>query len=706
MAMSRRYQRTRRGGDAEHRSGDRPQPPQAAVAPIATGDRGDHWRDTLLHAAIIVLAVLWIYSPVYHPFFPPDWLWDDDQLLTANATVQSTTPEALAKLWFNPDGADYFPLSYTALWMQWPLFNMWPTGYHLTTVLLHIAGSLLLWRLFNVMKLPGAWLGAALFAVHPVCVESVAWVSELKNTLSLPLFLLSAIAYIRYDDVAPHGSLLDPTPDESAGDLEAPAPTVSSVGLDSNYAAAIAFFLLAMFAKTSVVMMPVAILLYAWWKRGRVTERDVIRSAPFFLISLILGIITIYYQHGRAIGQETIIVGGPDSRIATAGMSILFYLKLIFWPVHLLPIYPKWEVDPPKVWQFLPWPIIAFVAWWLWQKRATWGRHVLFALGFFLLMVLPVLGFITISYMRITWAADHFIYLPMISIVGLVAVGITTWYGRMSTGERPALVAATAAVLGLLALGSFRYAGAWVNEDALWTHTLMYNENAWQAHNRLGAKKFSRGHVDDLPPNALPNQFSSGLRRAIESRGAFHHFTRSTALRPDLGETHNNLGTALSARAQMAGQRGDQAAAKQLMDKAIEQFAEACRVTPHVPAIHVNLANALAASGRFDEAAKKYRELLDQAPDNAALWNNYGVALFKKGDKAPAIEAFRKALSIDPNLKDAKESLAVATGQAEAPQQPGQPQGQPAAPIRSPGEQLQLNPPQSPTLGPSPLLKR
>jgi tetratricopeptide (TPR) repeat protein len=705
MAMPRRHQRGRRNGEAEHRPADRT-PAAPALTAAAPLDRGDRWRDTLLHAAIIVLAVLWIYSPVYHPYFPADWLWDDDQLLTANATVQSTTAASLAKLWFNPDGADYFPLSYSALWMQWPLFNMWPTGYHLTTILLHIAGSLLLWRLFSVMKLPGAWLGAALFAVHPVCVESVAWVSELKNTLSLPLFLLSAIAFIRYDDEAPHGSLLDPTPDRNTDtgleDLDAETKALPAGGLDPNYAAAIGFFLLAMFAKTSVVMMPVAILLYAWWKRGRVTERDVIRSAPFFLISLILGIITIYYQHGRAIGQETIIVGGPDSRIATAGMSILFYLKLIFWPVHLLPIYPKWEVDPPKVWQFLPWPIIGFVGWWLWQNRGTWGRHVLFALGFFLLMVLPVLGFITISYMRITWAADHFIYLPMISIVGLVAVGIATWYERMSAGERPVLVAATATVLGLLALGAFRYAGAWVNEDALWTHTLMYNENAWQAHNRLGAKKFARGHVDDLPLNALPNPFSSGLRRAIESRGAFHHFTRSTALRPDLGETHNNLGTALSARAQMAGQRGDQAAVKQFMDKAIEQFAEACRVTPHVPAIHVNLANALAAAGRFDEAAKKYRELLDQAPDNAALWNNYGVALFKKGDKAPAIEAFRKALSIDPNLKDAKESLAVATGQAEVPQQPGQP----IAPPRSPGEQLQLNPPQSPTLGPSPLLQR
>jgi Tfp pilus assembly protein PilF len=674
MVTSRRNMRQRMGAGRIERAvspaaqSEHPLPPP--------GDPADRWRDFAMRAAVIVLAALFIYSPVYHPFFPADWLWDDDQLLTANATVQSTTPGALAKLWFNPDGADYFPLSYTALWLQWAFFGMWPTGYHLTTVVLHIIGALLVWRLFAVMRIPGAWLGGVLFAVHPVCVESVAWVSELKNTLSLPLFLLSAIHFIQADEAEP----------------DSPVAT-------KHYVISMVTFLLSMFAKTSIVAMPVVLLLYAWWKRGRITERDLVRSAPYFAISVILGIITIYYQHGRAIGQETIIVGGPDSRIATAGMSILFYLKLIFWPVHLLPIYTKWEVDPPKVWQFLPWPVIAAAGWWCWQNRATWGRHVILGLGFFLLMVAPVLGFITISYMRITWAADHFIYLPMIGVIGLVAAGIATWYDRLPDAERPLLVAGTSVVLALLTWMSFGYAGCWVNEDALWTHTLMYNENAWQAHNRLGAKKFSRGHVDDIPAGARGGQFSTGLRRDIENRGALHHFTRSTALRPDLGETHNNLGTALSAKGRI--------------NEAIEQFKEACRVTPHVPAIHVNLANALAAASRFPEAERKYAELIGQIekqhaemvqrtgnpalpidPGIAALINNYGVTLFKQDKKEEAIAAFRRALSINPNLKDARESLAVATGEKPEPEKPA---GPPPA-----GGQLQMQLPTSPTLGPAP----
>lgn len=660
MAKHVRSPRGRRDEPAVRRPvAPRSEPATAAETVVACPD-ADRCRDLLLRIAILVLAVLWVYSPVLHPVFPADWLWDDDQLLTANATVQSTTPEALFKLWFNPDGADYFPLSYTALWAQWPFFKTWPTGYHLVTVLLHLAGALLFWRLLSVMRLPGAWLAAMIFAVHPVCVESVAWVSELKNTLSLPLFLLAAIHYVTFDER---------TADEGTPLFGAGAPP----GALRHYLLALGCFLLAMFAKTSVVMMPVALLLYAWWKHGRVTIRNLAYASPFFLISLVLGLITIYYQWGRAIGQEKILVGGLDSRIASAGMSILWYMRLIFWPLNLLPIYPRWEVDPPKFWQFLAWPVIAAAAWWFWRNRAAawppnWGRHALFACGFFLIMVAPVLGFVTISYMRITWAADHFIYLPMIGIIALVAAGLTVWFQRSSAVERPVLLTGLAVVLATLTFLGHRYAGAWVNEDALWSHTLALNFDAWQAHNRLGAKKFARGDV----------------------AGAHEHFQNSTRLRPDLGETHNNLGTTLSARAQMLSQQGDQAAAKREMDEAIFQFAEAVRVTPHVPAIRVNLANALAAAGRFAEAADNYRGLLEFEPENAALRNNYGVALYKQGLTTEAIAEFRRALAIDPELKDAKESLAIALGEKPDPAA-----GQPVGP-RPP--QLELQPFRSPTL--------
>jgi tetratricopeptide (TPR) repeat protein len=288
-------------------------------------------------------------------------------------------------------------------------------------------------------------------------------------------------------------------------------------------------------------------------------------------------------------------------------------------------------------------------------------------------MVAPVLGFVTISYMRITWVADHFIYLPMISIIALLCAGVIRLFGHAQAESKPTFLAGGALLLAALTLLSFRDAVNWMDEDHMWEHTLKHNFDAWQAHNRLGAKKFARGDVD----------------------GAHFHFQNSTRLRPDLGETHNNLGTTLSARANILGQRGDQAGANREMAAAILEFAEASRVTPHVPAIKVNLANALAAAGRFGEAGDKYRELLEREPGNPALINNYGVTLYKMGKKEEAIVQFRRALEIAPNLKDARESLAVALGEKPDPSAS-------APPPPPPGGQLQLNAPQpSATLGPA-----
>jgi protein O-mannosyl-transferase len=530
-------------------------------------DRAADLQWLLLGAGIIVLAVLWIYAPVYHG----DWLWDDDQLLTTNATVQSKSLAGLTKLWLDPDGADYFPLSYSFLWAQWPFFGLQSTGYHVTSILLHALSALLVWALFAQLRIPAAFLGGLLFAIHPVCVESVSWVSEIKNTLSMPFFLLSCICWVMQDDAA-----------ESA-------PVRSRTGL--LYLMSVVFFLVAMFAKTSMVALPVVLLVHAWWKRGRITQDDLTKTAPFFLISLLLGLITIYYQHGRAIGTEKMPVeslftpAGFLQRTAVVGMAIFFYLSKVIAPVGLLPIYPRWEA--PQAWQFLAWPAMFAAIPWIRENVGTavrpgWGRHVAFGLGFFLLMVAPVLGFVTISYMRITWVADHFIYLPMLGVIALLVGGAGAWYDSSDEQRRPWLIGGAATMFAVLAFSAHVYAMAWRDEDALWSHTLRTNESAWQAHNRLGARKFARNDVE----------------------GAHYHFTRSTALRPDLGETHNNLGTTLSRKGQL--------------DEAIKEFAEARRLTPQVMQMNVNLVNALMMTGRKEEAEQALRKSIEFFKKDAA----------------------------------------------------------------------------------------
>ncbi len=573
----------------------------------------ERWQELLLRGAIIVMAALWVYSPTYHG----DWLWDDDALLTTNPVVQSGTLQGLAKLWIDPAGADYFPLSYSALWAQWMVFGLNPTGYHAVTILLHATGALLLWRLLVVMRLPGAWLAGLLFAIHPACVESVGWVSELKNTLSLPLFLIAAICFAKHDQAA-HSS----------------APAAARLST-ANHFWAVVFFLVAMLAKTSMVMFPVVLLLHAWWRRGRVTLRDLQAAAPFFLVSLILGLVTIHYQHNRAIGAEKMPVDdlftlmGFFSRSAVAGMAILFYLWTTLWPFHLVPIYPRWEVQPPQPWQLLPWPILIAATAWLWRRRGTadnpsWERHALMAFGFFVLMLLPIIGFVTISYMRITWVADHFVYLPMIGPIALVAAGAATWFASLRSDLQISSLATASVLLVALAGASFRYAHAFAGEDSLWTRTLASNPNAWQAHNRLGARKFARGDI----------------------KGGFDHFENATRLRDDLGETHNNLGSALAAMGRP--------------DEGIAQFKIASERQPEIPQFQLNLGNALLAAEKPEEAEATYRRLTERFPKMFQAWNNLGVVQVQLGKLDAGVDSLRRATELQPPLEDVKASLQAA----------------------------------------------
>ena len=555
-----------------------------------TYSRPARWEVLVLQGALIFLACLWIYTPVYHG----EWLWDDDYLITANPAMRSV--DGLWRLWFAPSTADFLPLTLSFLWMQWQFFGMDPTGYHIVSILLHALGACFLWMLLVRTKISGAWLAAMLFAVHPLCVESVSWVAEQKNTFSLPFFLLAAFFYVTFDQRESRKA----------------------------YIFALLSFLAAMLSKSSVVMFPFLILLYAWWQRGTISRRDILRSAPFFLVSLALGMVTLLFQLHRAIGNEPIPIGGVDSRLAIAGMGTLFYLTKIFWPFGLLPIYPQWDANPPHPCHFAAWiPLIAAGVL-FWMNRTSWGRHALMAFGFYFITLLPVLGFIAMSYMRVGWVSDHFVYIPMIGILTLIASTSTHLATKLQANVRNAAWLGIAASLGGLLVQSHSYAAIWANEDVLWLHTLKYNESCWQAHNRIGSREFNRGN------------------HAI----ALTHFERATALRPDLAETQNNLGSGLLAA------RDTKAATS--------RFREALRLSPDILAIQSNLGRALLLDGQNNEAISIYSDLLKKAPAQAEFHCNLGITLFNAGRTDEAIASFKKALEIDPNLHDAKESLMIA----------------------------------------------
>jgi protein O-mannosyl-transferase len=511
-----------------------------------------NWRLILLRPLLIVAAGCWVFSPALHG----DWLMDDDMYLTQNALLHD--PARLWKIWFAPGSLiEYYPIEASAQAVQWHFWRMDTLGYHVTNLVLHVINALLVWRLLAKFGLRLAWLGGFFFAVHPAVVESVAWISELKNTLSLPFFLLAMGAWIDYEER----------------------------GRSRDYFLALGLFLVAMLCKISMALFPLVILLYAWWKRGRIGWGDLKAGAPFFAISLALGLTTIWagYAFQQAHLQPMVHppIGGFFAHLALAGLSISFYFSKCVWPVEMLPIYPKWPVDPHSLITFLPWPILAGVIGWLWTRRASWGRHALLGLGFFLINLLPFIGFTSVTYMGFTWVMDHFLYLPLIGLIGLAIAALENIDGRISHDRRPWLAGMTAVALALLAWESRDYAGIFAGPERLWTYTLERNPASWLAHNNLGNVMLETGRVPE----------------------AIEQYEESLQFNPSGIEAHNNLGLALDQEGRIP--------------EAIENYEQALKFNPHFALAHSNLANALAQTGRVREAIDHDEQALLIDPHNS-----------------------------------------------------------------------------------------
>jgi hypothetical protein len=473
----------------------------------------------LLGALVIAASVLWIYWPSLNG----TWLWDDDYLLQKNDLIHDA--EGLLSIWFSPTSLiDYFPLTVSLEWLEWQFWPNTPLCYHLTNVIFHTCSALLVWHLLGKLGLRFAWLGGLIFAIHPVMVESVAWMAEIKNTTSMPPFLLAACAWVDYDR------------NRRA----------------EYYYLSLFMFLAATLCKTTMVMFPVVILLYAWWKHDRITWRDIGNSVPFFGISLAVGIaLILLLRHG--VGEETIPLGGILSRLACAGTSLMFYFSRCVLPILMLPIYPQWKVNPAEPWEFTPWLLFGGAIYWLWTRRQAWARNVLFCLGFFLVNLVPFVGFRPISFMRFGWVMDHIIYLPILGLIGLAVAGLGQIDARLDATRRRYLFAGIAVVAVMFLVGSHRYAKTFISSRAQWSYEVAIYPSAWPAHNNLG---------NALSDVGLLDQAGDQYRAAL-------------VLNPGYPEAHNNLGIIL--------------ARTNHLPEAIAEFHKALVLCPGLESAQVNL---------------------------------------------------------------------------------------------------------------------
>ncbi len=542
-------------------------------------------------AVLLALAVLAVYAPALRGAF----VWDDDLYVYENRLLWE--PDGLRRIWLTTDfQSQYFPLTITVFRFAYQLWGLDTLGYHLLNVAIHVLNSLLAWALLARLGVPAAGLAAAIFALHPVQVESVAWITELKNLLSTTFYLLAVAAYLRFEDR----------------------------GTARWYAAAFALFVLGLLAKTVVCTLPGVLLVLRWWRRRPIGPRYLLLLAPFLVVGVGMGLFAAWYEtsHIGTTGVEFHFTFAE--RLLIAGRAPWFYLGTLVFPTRLAFSYPRWELDPRDPTQWLWHVALLAVVAVLWAtSRAGIGRGLAAALGCFVVAISPMLGFVNYYTMRYSFVADHYQYLACLGPFAAVSAG-AAWLASRGPGwfrTVPGVAALALAALGAL---TWRQAHAYRGPEALWQDTIRKNPGSWMAHNNLGNHLIDAGKVAD----------------------ALRHYNISRRLNPEYADPYNNI----------AGVLADQGK----IEEALLLFRHAIRLEPGNADFHYNLAAVLSESGRDEEAIAMLTAVVEGVPTHHAAHNNLAILLAKRGALDQAVAHFRAALSTAPQEARIRENLADA----------------------------------------------
>jgi tetratricopeptide (TPR) repeat protein len=596
-------------------------------------------RTRILLAALLLagLAVI-AYLPALHGGF----LFDDDALLTRNPLIRA--PDGLYRFWFTSEPVDYWPVTMSSLWVEWRLWGMDPAGYHVTNLLLHIGSALLLWAILKRLRVPGAYWAALLFAVHPVNAQSVAWIAQRKNTLSMIFFLASIYCFLRtrWSALTPTRSS-GPRVEQARWGQRAPPQDVLWYGLS------LLAFILAMLSKGSVAILPLVLLGIVAWRR-RLERGDLIRAVPFFAVAAALTWVNIQFQNHGA--TNPIRTAGPVERVLEAGATVWFYLSKALLPVNLAFFYPLWHIRIDEIKWWVPVVMAIGLTVWLWRRarlrarggcdganaalmrghsvaavdgRGIW-RGTLFAWGYFCVALIPVMGFADIYFMKYSLVADHYQYLALIAVLAWVSA---VWWGGAAAKLGQVRFIAAGAVVALLTGLTWRQTHLYRDAETLYRISLRQNPDCWPAENNLGI---------------IANEASQPV-------AAFAHFARALDLNPDFAEAHYNLGRLLKLMPDGAG-------------RALPHFTRAVELNPRFGDARYWLAECLEDLGRTHEAVIQFEAAIRLHTNFLfQTQNDLGVTLANAGQLAAALPHFEEAVRLNPRVASVQLMLAEDLGQ-------------------------------------------
>jgi len=639
----------------------------------------------------LVLATVLVYQPAWHGRF----IWDDDIHIVNNQML--VEPGGLKQIWSSPESPQYYPVVFTSFRLERALWGLNPTGYHWVNILLHAASAIWVWRVLRRLNVPGAWLAAAVFALHPVNVETVAWISQRKNTLAMFFYLLSLLLYLRFEQPSkvqgPKSKVQSPRSEVGSQNPASSDTQCATRSTPLFYWLSLLVFVLALLSKTAVAPLPLVLLGLAWWQRGRVTRRDVWRSAPFFTASLVLGLITVWFERHQTAAFDFVRDDGFWSRLAGAGRAVWFYLYKAVLPLNLMPIYPRWRIDAASVWSYVPGLLVVGAFLFCWRYRRAWGKAGLVCLGYFVLMLLPVLGFVNIGFMRYSLVADHWQYFAILGPIALAAALFSSRFRVQSSrfdvsGSRssraPSPLGLLLPVMLLLTLGvlTWRQSAIYTGPETFWRAAVAANPGSGQAHYMLGDLLSEQGRVDEaivhyqealaIQPGDpyAHNNLGNALRQKGQVAEAVAHYRKALELLPNLAWANCNLGAIFLQQGQ-----ADEAIAQfqQALQTGLLQFNRPMYAPAGMAKIHSLLGRALVRKGRVAEAMTHYREALAIQPDLAEAHYQLAVGLLAQNEVADAISHFREALRLNPDWVEALNNLSwVLATQPEARFRDGQ----------------------------------
>jgi len=584
------------------------------------------WFFCLILAVVTLLA----YQPAWHGGL----LWDDDFNV---ATPQLRSLDGLRRIWFVPRTTlQYYPLLYSSSWLQERFWSDSPTGYHLVNLLLHIGCVVLVLKILRFLRIPGAELATIVFALHPVNVETVAWITERKNTLSGVFALAATLWYLKFD--------------ENRSSREKDGPQGRG---DRSYALALGLFLLGLLSKTAIVTLPLALLVVLWWKRGAISlRRDVVPLIPFFFLSAAAGLLTRWVEYGNIAYRARDLDFSFLERCLIAGRAFWFQLGKVLWPSNLMFIYPRWEINGRVWWQYLfPLAVLVLLGI-LWSLR-RWSRAPLAGVLIYIFLLWPTLGFLNQYAFIYTFVTDHWQYLACLGIIVPCASGIVLLAERLKRWRAWLEPGVTLVIGGVLFVVTSHQSRMYTDIETLYRATIARNPACWMAYANLGNILYQTNRIpeamdlfkqaSEIKPAVAHYSLGNALIEKGRTSEAMEEYRQALRIDPDYAEAHNNLGNVFF----LTGRTSE----------AIDEFEDALRINPDYAQVHNNLGHALVQTGRASEAIDHYEQALRMTPDSATVHNNLAAALAQMGRIPEAIEQVKAALRINVNDVDARKTL-------------------------------------------------